>query len=59
MNRKKYVIYPEIVVNHKKIKGCGVKRFTDLGTVELRVFTPDYLYCLSEAGSESVCKRSG
>ena len=29
-----------------------MKRFTDLGSVELRVFTPDCLYCLSEAGSE-------
>jgi len=36
-----------------------VKRFTDLGMVELRVFTPDCLYCLSEAGSETICKRNG
>lgn len=34
-----------------------MKRFPDLGIVELRVFTPDCLYCLSEAGSESICKE--
>lgn len=58
MNRKKDVISPETAVKHKKM-AVVINRFTDLGSSEPRVLTPDRFCYLSEVGSETTCQEKG